>query len=131
MSTTIPSYTGNTANNIRASSSLAASGTANYDVDYSAKFEGQIHVDNTPGGTIAATAGVRIDIYRRYGATPTTAATPFLTVTLPSAVASTLESQDIFVGTGKFNIKVTNLDAANAVTVGITGDTVDNLTTTA
>jgi hypothetical protein len=128
MSTTTPTMTFNTAGNIRASSTLAASGTANYDVDYSTKYEAQIHIKNTPG-TIAATKGVRVDIYRRYGSTPTTGQTPFLTVTLPSATASTVESADLFLPPGKYNIKITNLDGTNAVTVEITGDTVDSLTT--
>lgn len=127
--TTTPVYTGNLAGNIRSSASLAASGTANYDVDYSSKWEAQIHVLNTPGGSVAGTRGVRVDIYRRYGSSPTTGQTAFLSYTLPSTTASTAESWDIFVGPGKYNIKITNLDATNAVTVEITGDTVDSLTT--
>lgn len=126
---TTPVYTGNLAGNIRSSASLAASGTANYDVDYSSKWEAQIHVLNTPGGSVAGTRGVRVDIYRRYGSSPTTGQTAFLSYTLPSTTASTAESWDIFVGPGKYNIKITNLDATNAVTVEITGDTVDSLTT--
>lgn len=127
--TTTPVYTGNLAGNIRSSASLAASGTANYDVDYSTKWEAQIQVLNTPGGSVAGTRGVRVDIYRRRGSSPTTGATAFLSYTLPSTTASTAESWDIFVGPGKYNIKITNLDATNAVTVEITGDTVDSLTT--
>lgn len=130
MSTTVPVYTGNTAGNIRTSATLAASGTANYDVDYSAKWEAQIHVLNTPGGSVAGVRGVRVDVYRRYGATPTIGQTPYLTYTLPSQTASTAESGDFYLGTGKYNIKITNLDTTNAVTVEITGDTVDNMTTT-
>lgn len=126
---TTPVYTGNSAGNIRTSASLAASGTANYDVDYSTKWEAQIHVLNTPGGSVAGTRGVRVDIYRRYGSSPTTGQTPFVTYTLPSATASTAESGDILLGPGKYNIKITNLDATNAVTVEITGDTIDSLTT--
>src|SRR5580765_5813025 len=99
--TTTPVMTFNTAGNIRASSSLAASGTANADVDYSAKYEGQIHVKNTPGGSVAATRGVRVDVFKRYGSTPTTGDTAFLTLTLPSATASTAESADVFLPTGK------------------------------
>jgi len=53
-----------------------------------------------------------------------------MTFYLPSAVASTAESIDIFLSTGKYNIKVTNLDAANAITVAVGADTVANLTTT-
>lgn len=128
--TTTPVYTGNTAGNLDASASLAASATRNVNWDISAKFEGQAHVLNTPGGTIAATRGVRVDVYRRYGATPTTGQSPFLTFTLPSAVASTAESLTFFLGPGKYNIKITNLDTANAVTVEISGDTVDSLLNT-
>jgi hypothetical protein len=130
MSVTTFVYTGNAAGNIRSSASLAASGTANYDVDYSTAFEGQVNVKNTPGGTVAATRGVRVDIFRRYGSTPTKASSPFLTYTQPSATASTAESLDIFLGPGKYNITITNLDTANAVTVEITGDTLDSLSTT-
>ena len=59
-SVTTPTYTGNVAGNIRASASLAASGTDNANVDYSAKWEGQIHVKNTPGGSVAATRGLQL-----------------------------------------------------------------------
>lgn len=127
---TTPVYTGNSAGNIRASASLAASGTANYDVDYSGRWEAQIHVLNTPGGTVSSIRGVRIDIYRRYGSSPTTGQSPIQAYTLPSATISTAESADFFLGPGKYNIKITNLDAGNAVTVEITGDTVDSLATT-
>src|SRR5262245_12129500 len=129
MSTTVPAMTFNSAGNIRSSSSLAASGTANYNVDYSAKYEGQIHVKNTPG-SVSSTRGLRVEIFRRYGSSPTTGESAFMTVVLPSQTASTDESADLFLPTGKYNIKVTNLDATNALTVEITGDTIDNLTTT-
>lgn len=130
MSTTAPVYTPSADGNIRASASLAAAGTDNDDVDYSAVFEAMVHVVNTPGGTIAATRGLRIDIYRNYGTGPSIAESPMLTYFLPSTAASTAESLDIFLPTGKYNIKITNLDAANAVTVEITGDVITNLTTT-
>jgi len=130
MSTTVVSYTGNSDGNIDTSASLAASGTRNANWDISAKFEGQVHVLNTPGGSVSATRGVRVDIYRRYGVTPSTGESPFLTYTLPSATASTAESADFWLGPGHYNIKLTNLDTAQAVTCEITGDTVDNLTTT-
>ena len=53
--TTIPTYTANGAGNIHASASLAASATANDNYDGSAVFETQVHVKNTPGGSVAAT----------------------------------------------------------------------------
>lgn len=129
MSTTTPVYTGNADGNIisTVSGALAASGTANADWDISTKFEGQVHVLNTPGGTVAATRGVRVDVYRRYGSGPSTGESPFVTFTLPSATASTAESIDFFLGPGKYNIKLTNLDTANAVTCEVTGDTIDSL----
>ena len=125
--TTTPVYTGNTAGNIHASASLGAAGTANDNYDGSGVFETQCHVLNTPGGTVAGTRGLRVDVYRRYGSTPTTGQTPFLTYTLPSATASTAESIDFFLPCGKYNILLTNLDATNAITVAITGDTVTSL----
>lgn len=123
MSTTNPTYTGNTAGNIRTSGSLGAGASANYDVDYSAVMEGQVHVKNTPGGTVAATRGLKVEVFRNYGATPTKAQTACQTYTLPSATASTAESLDFWLGPGKYNITVTNLDGSNAITVEITGDT--------
>lgn len=130
MSTTVPSMTFNSAGNVRSSASLAASGTANYDVDYSAKMWGLLHFKNTPGGSVSGTRGVQIDVYDRYGSGPATGETPIMTVTMPSAAASTAESTQIRLPTGKYNCKITNLDASQAVTVEITGDTIDNLTTT-
>jgi hypothetical protein len=121
--TTTPTYTGNTANNVIASASIAASGTANANVDYSAVLEAQIHVINTPGGSVSATRGLRVEVFRRYGSTPTTGETAMLTYTLPSATASTAESLDVFLGPGKYNVKLTNLDATYATTAGVTGDT--------
>jgi hypothetical protein len=110
MSTTVPSFTFATAGNIRASASLAV-------------IEAIITVLNTPGGTIAATRGVRIDIFNRYASGPTTSASAFYSTTLPSATASTAETATIRLPPGKYNIKITNLDATNAVVVEITGDT--------
>ena len=127
--TTIPTYTANGAGNIHASASLAASATANDNYDGSAVFETQVHVKNTPGGSVAATRGLKIEVFRRYGSTPTNGESAFLTYTLPSTTASTAESLDFFLGPGKYNITITNLDATNAITVVITGDTVTNLST--
>lgn len=130
MATTVPVYTGNAAGNLDTSASLAAATDRSVNWDISAKFEGQVTVKNTPGGTIAATRGLKVEVFRRHGSSPTTSPSPFLAFTLPSAVPSTAESGEIFLGPGKYTIKVTNLDASNAVTVEITGDTVDSLSTT-
>jgi len=126
--TTTPTYTPGAAGNVRSSSSLAASGTANYNIDLSAVFGGWITVLNTPGSSVSATRGLTINIFNRYGTTPTTAPSASIPYTLPSATASTAESTPrIPVETGYWNIAITNLDATNAVTVEITLDTLTNL----
>jgi hypothetical protein len=122
-----PNMTFGAAGNIRASASLAASGTATYDVDYSTKLEGQVTTKNTPGGTIASTRGVRVDVYARYSSAPSVGTIAIQSLTLPSAVASTAESATLYLSTGKYRIAITNLDGTNAVTVEITGDTVDSI----
>jgi len=127
--TTTPVMTFNAVDNIRASASLAAGASDNANVDYSAVFEVQIHIKNTPGGTVAATRGLKIEIFKRTGSGPTTADSPFITYYLPSQTASTAESLDFYLSTGKYNIKVTNLDVANAITVAIGADTLTSLST--
>lgn len=122
-----PVMTFNSAGNVRSSASLAASGTASYNLDYSAKIEGQVTVKNTPGGTVASTRGVLVEFLPRYSSGPSDTTVAVLSYTLPSAVASTAESRTFFIGTGKFVVRVTNIDATNAVTVEITGDTVDSI----
>jgi len=127
---TAPVMTFNAVDNIRASATLVAAGTANYDVDYSAVFEAQIHIKNTPGGSVSATRGLKIEIFKRTGSGPTIGSSPFMTYYLPSQTASTAESADIYLSTGKYNIKITNLDAAQDIVVVIGADTITNLTTT-
>jgi len=131
MATTIPTYTPSTAGNVRASASLAAAGTDNDNIDLSANYGGWITVLNTPGGTVASTRGLKIELFNRYGDSPTTAATASIVYTLPSATASTAEtSPRMWIGVGYWNIKITNLDASNAVTVEITLDVLTNQATT-
>lgn len=127
MSTTTPVYSAGTLAALD-TGALAAGANRSFSWDITTKFEGQLHVKNTPGGTVAATRGLQIDIFRRYGATPTTGESAFLTVTLPSATASTAESTDIFLGPGNYSIKFTNLDVTNGLTdVSATGDLVSSL----
>lgn len=124
-----PVMTFNAAGNVIASGSLAASGTTNANVDVSSKFAGILVVKNTPGGTVSTTRGLKIQIFQRYGSTPTTAPSAMITVTLPSAVASTAESSPpIALPPGKYNVALTNLDASNAITVEATMDTIDTVT---
>lgn len=117
------------AGNIRASASLAAAGTANHDVDYTTKIEGQVAVKSTPGGSVAVTNGLRVVIYPRFGTSgaPETATEAAFDFTIPS-VASTLASRVRFIGTGRWRITITNLDASNAITVEIGDNTVNEIT---
>jgi hypothetical protein len=84
MSTTAPSFTFNAAGNIRSSASLGAGATDNANVDYSAVMEAIVTVKNTPGGSVAATRGVRVDVFNRHGSSPTTGDSATLAYTLPS-----------------------------------------------
>lgn len=122
-----PSMTFNAAGNVRASSSLSAGANATYSLDYSTKLEGQVTIKNTPGGTIAATRGCRVEMLPRYGSTPADVTLADLSYDLPSAVASTAESRTFRVPTGKWTVRITNLDASNAITVEITDATVDGI----
>lgn len=119
------SMTFNAAGNADASASLGAGANRSFSIDGSTKYEIQLTIKNTPGGSVAATRGVRIDVFPRYGTGPsdTTIANP--SYTLPSQAASTAESLMIRLPPGKYTVKLTNLDASNAVTLEATTATVD------
>ncbi len=119
-STTIPTLTLGVANAIRALSTLAASASASYDIDYSAAYGGWLHIIGT-FGTIAATNGLQIEIFKYYGSTPTLATNAWQTFTIPGT-ASTTKDIDIPLPTGKWSVKLTN--------VGITSDVITNQATT-
>ena len=120
-----PSMTFNAAGNALASQSLAASGTVTFNVDASVKFEGQLEVEAN-FGTIAATAGLKVEIFPGIGSTPTYSTTnPNYTYTL-TAVAGLQRTPKIALPTGKYQVKLTNLDATNGLTaVQATADSVD------
>lgn len=119
-----PSMTFNALGNILSNASIGASGTSTQHIDGSTKFETQVQVD-VHFGTVAATAGLQIDVYRRFGAGPTDDTISILTLVI-AAVGSTTENQSFALPTGKYDVKLTNLDATNGVTgVYITTSTVD------
>ena len=109
-----------------ASGSIAASGSTSFSLDLSTKFEGQIQIKNTGGGSVAGTNGLQVDVYRRFGAGPTDDTIPMLTFVIPTT-ASTTKYQSFALGTGKYTVKLTNLDASNAVTAESTLSTVDGV----
>ena len=121
-----PAMTYSAAANILASGSLAASGTTTADVDLSAKFEGQFQFKNTGGGSVAGTNGLKIEWFKRAGTTPDIDTEPMGSLVIPTTV-STTKYASVHLPTGKWRFRLTNLDASNAITVQITGDTVDSV----
>ena len=116
---------------LHTSASLAASGTATDTLDASTKFEAQVMYKLTAGGTVAGTSGLRIDVFElysgsTYGNAATATATPNFTYTISGYTASQVAySPKMYVPTGRWLFKITNLDATNAVTVEAVADTVD------
>ena len=123
-----PTMTFNAAGNILTSQTLALSGTVTSAVmDFSTKFEGQLTIKNTPGAAIAATRGVKIECFAQYGTGPSTSTVAQLLYQLQSLTASTLESTILFLPSGKWTVKLTNLDTTNAVTIEVTSATIDTI----
>lgn len=120
---------------LHASASLSASATATDTLDLSAKFEAQVMYKVTEGGSVAATAGLQIQVFGLYsGSTYGNSGTavrddnPNYTYTVAKETASdVVYSPKIFLPTGKWLLKITNLDATNAVTVESVYDTIDSI----
>jgi len=123
-----PTMTFNAAGNILTSQALALSGTVTSAVmDFSTKFEGQLTIKNTPGAAIAATRGLKIECFAQYGTGPSTSLIAQILYQLQSLTASTAESTILFLPSGKWTVKLTNLDATNAVTIEVTSATIDTI----
>jgi hypothetical protein len=121
-----PSMTFNAQAGALASQSLGASSTVTYNLDLSAKFEGQVQVKSAGGSAVAATNGCQIDVYRGFGAGPTYDSISIMTLVISNAV-NTTKYQSFALPTGKYQVKLTNLDATNAITVESTLSTVDSV----
>jgi hypothetical protein len=121
-----PIMTANAAGNLLASASIAAGANATYNVDVSAKFANQIQHTVT-FGTVATTAGLRVDVFRRIGTGPVVDTQAMLSHVI-TAVASTTKVRSLELPTGRYQVSLTNLDATNGVTaVSATGDTIDSV----
>jgi hypothetical protein len=121
-----PAMTQNARGNVQSAGTLAASGTATLAVDATAKFEVQIQIE-VVFGTVAATAGLQIDVFRRFGLGPTDDTIAVLTFVIP-ATASTTKIQSFALPTGKYDVKETNLDATNGLTgLNLTTSTIDSI----
>lgn len=121
-----PSMTLNALGNIRSNATILASGTTTDTLDFSTKFEGQVQVQVT-FGTVAATSGLTINIFRLFGSGPTADTIAVTSFTIPST-ASTTKAQSFALPTGKYQIQLVNTDATNSVTgANITTSTVDSI----
>src|SRR3989442_14969 len=118
----------NTQGNLLASQALAAGASVTFTADFSAKFEGKVQVGAT-FGTVAATAGLKIEIGHRIGSGPPNDTSYFTTLLIP-ATASTTQYGSTPPGLltpGRYVFKLTNLDATNSVSnVNATSDTWDS-----
>ena len=120
-----PSMTRNAAGNALASQALALSASVTFNLDLSAKFEGQVQIAVT-FGTVAATAGLQIQVFRQIGTGPVTDTVGIGVGFTIAATASTTQDASFSLPTGKYQVKLTNLDATNGLTgVSATMDTVD------
>ncbi len=107
--------------------------THQYTVDASAKFEAQITVEYTTTGTVAATAGLKVGIYAGSDTTPdyettVTTALPTVSYQFPQPAISSTYRKTLFLPTGKWMIRVTNLDGTNGISsFSITTATIDSI----
>lgn len=108
-------------------SALAFSSTATFAVDLSAKYEGQVTVAITAGGSVSTTAGVQVDVYPGYGTGPTYDSQPVTTFVVPVTTPSAVTSQTAYLGPGKYQVKLTNLDGTNGVSYATALTTVDSI----
>ena len=124
-----PTMTYGAAGGALASQSLAAAGVVTFDVDTSGKIEAQVTLKATLRATVAATRGVRMEALQGFGSgTLQYASVPSASRAFGSATAANgVASAALNLPTGKWRIRVTNLDAANAVTVEGTLATVDGM----
>ena len=106
---------------------LAASATATFTEDLSAKYEGQVTVAITAGGAVSTTAGVQVDVYPGYGTGPTYDSQPVTTFVVPVTTPSAVTSMTVFLGPGKYQCKLTNLDGTNGVSYATALTTVDSV----
>jgi hypothetical protein len=123
----VPVMTFHAAGNLFAPAPLGAGASTTFDVDYSGKVEGFIQIAATFGAAVDVVSGIQIDIRRRIGVgnlpdTQSAGLPGFV-----AAIASTTQRKSFPLTTGRYQIRLTNLDAVNGVTdVGATDDSVDS-----
>jgi len=117
-----PSVTLETVGNVLTSGSLAANTSTTFTVDFSTStLGGYVQVWDTGGGTVATTNGCQVQAFLAGDTTPNYDTVPFAgTLFTITTVVSTAARQSFFLPTGKWQIKLTNLDVTNAITVEAT-----------
>lgn len=122
-----PAMTFNTQANALSSQSLAGAANITFDVDASAKFEVQVQIKDARSGSVSATTGLKIEVFRLFGAGPTVDTEPIGGPIQIASVASTTKYLSFALSTGKYRIRITNLDATVASTVEATTSTIDSI----
>lgn len=109
-----------------ASQSLAGNASVNANLDISAKFEAQVQVKNTGGGTVSSTNGLEITVWRNVSdvSAPRWDTEPILQFVIPTT-ANTEKEQSFVLSTGHYRIRFRNLDATNGIAVDGRYATVD------
>jgi len=115
-----PTITYGTAGNLSASASLANASPVTVTADFSTtKFGGLITAKGTGGGTVAATNGLRVQIFELGDTVPTADTIATTDYTIPMTT-STVAQRGFRVPTGKYSVKITNLDTSNTITAQLT-----------
>jgi hypothetical protein len=121
-----PSVTYNSQGNILATStSVAASSSRSGSiVDFSSNsLGGWVQVTPTGGTAVAPTNGCQVSIYAAGDSTPHYDYYPIIQQTI-AVVANTATPLSFLLPTAKYSVSIVNLDATNAITVGITSNPV-------
>lgn len=115
-----------TAFNALASGALGANSSTTFNIDASTANEARVMIENTPNASVSVTRGVAVECYMQRGPTGSGVyeTIPSVSGLMPSGVASVAERKTFKLACGKWQIKLTNLDVSNAITVGATLDTV-------
>lgn len=110
-----PTMTYNAAGHALSSGSLAAGAAVTFNLDASTDFEVHVEAQGTGGGTVAAVNGLQIDCFRAGDTAINYDTLSSYTTTVP-IVSAALKQLTVPLGTGKWQIKLTNLDVTNAIT---------------
>jgi hypothetical protein len=123
-----PSMTQNASANLASAVSIAASATsAAVTVDATTKFEVQLQFDVLTGGAAQAAGTATVQVFRLFGAGPTSDTVPISQLQIALGAINTHYIASIALPTGKYSTKVVNNDTANAISYSLTSSTIDSI----